>query len=47
MDILGVTFGLAGMVFALIAWFRVENLEKKLKRFDVVPDDYDSLDNPR
>ena len=47
MDILGSGFGLAGIVFGLIAWIRVENLEKKLKRFDVIPNDYDSLDNPK
>ena len=47
MDIIGWGLGSAGIVFGLIAWIRVENLEKKLKQFDVIPNDYDSLDNPK
>lgn len=47
MDIFGAVFSLAGVVIGLFAWMRVENLEKKLKRFDVIPNDFDSLDNPK
>lgn len=47
MENLGFVFGMAGIAFGLLAWIRVENLEKRLKRLDVIPDDYDSLDNPK
>lgn len=47
MDIMGMVFGVTGIAFGLIAWVRIDNLEKKLKRFDVIPDDFDSMDNPK
>lgn len=47
MDVLGYVFGIAGIAIGLIAWIRIENLEKKLKQFDVIPNEYDSLDNPK
>lgn len=47
MEILGSVFGLGGIVLATMAWIRVENLERKLRKFDVIPGDYHSLDNPK
>ena len=47
MDIVGSVLGLGGVVLAAIAWIRVENLERKLRKFDVIPGDYHSLDNPK
>ena len=35
-------FGLFGFVMAMVCMFRINNLEKKLKQFDVIPRDFDS-----
>lgn len=40
------TFGIIGFVFAVIAWQRILKLEKKLKDFDVLPEDFFSADGP-
>lgn len=47
MEIVGSVLGLGGMVLAIFAWIRVENLERKLRKFDVIPGDFHSLDNPK
>lgn len=47
MDIIGFTFGVVGIAFGLMAWIRTESLEKKLKELNVIPNEYDSLDNSK
>lgn len=42
MDVVGFAMGIAGLAMALVALYRIENLEKKLKQFDVIPRDFDS-----
>lgn len=41
------TFGLIGFVIALVCLVRINNLEKKLKQFDVIPHDFDSGKEPK
>ena len=41
------TFGLVGFVMAMVCMFRINNLEKKLKQFDVIPRDFDSGKEPK
>ena len=41
------TFGLMGFVMAVICLARINNLEKKLKQFDVIPRDFDSGKEPK
>ena len=41
------TFGLIGFVMAMVCMFRINNLEKKLKQFDVIPRDFDSGREPK
>jgi hypothetical protein len=41
------TFGLMGFVMATVCLFRINNLEKKLKQFDVIPRDFDSGTEPK
>ncbi len=48
--IIGFSFsiiGMSGFVFSIIAIARITNLEKKLKEFDVLPEDYNSIDAPK
>ncbi len=40
-------FGLVGFVMAISCMIRVNNLEKKLKQFDVIPRDFDSGKEPK
>jgi hypothetical protein len=46
MDSSGV-FGLMGFVMAMVCMIRINNLEKKLKQFDVIPRDFDSGKEPK
>ena len=46
MDSFGV-FGLMGFVMSMICLARINNLEKKLKQFDVIPRDFDSGKEPK
>ena len=41
------TFGLTGFVMAVVCLVRINNLEKKLKQFDVIPRDFDSGKEPK
>ena len=41
------TFGLIGFVMAMVCLVRINNLEKKLKQFDVIPRDFDSGKEPK
>jgi hypothetical protein len=41
------TFGLLGFVMAVVCLVRINNLEKKLKQFDVIPRDFDSGKEPK
>ena len=41
------TFGLVGFVMAMVCLARINNLEKKLKQFDVIPRDFDSGKEPK
>ena len=41
------TFGLIGFVMAMICLTRINNLEKKLKQFDVIPRDFNSEKEPK
>ena len=41
------TFGLIGFVMAMVCMLRINNLEKKLKQFDVIPRDFDSGREPK
>lgn len=41
------TFGLVGFVMAIACMARINNLEKKLKQFDVIPRDFDSGKEPK
>ena len=41
------TLGLMGFVLAIVCMFRINNLEKKLKQFDVIPRDFDSGKEPK
>ena len=41
------TFGLMGFVMAMVCLVRINNLEKKLKQFDVIPRDFDSEKEPK
>lgn len=47
MDVIGMTFGIVGLVFGLLAYYRIDNLENKLKQFDVIPSDFDSSIEPK
>lgn len=40
-------FGLMGFVMAMVCFVRINNLEKKLKQFDVIPRDFDSDKEPK
>jgi hypothetical protein len=40
-------FGLAGLVFSLVAMQRISNIEKKLKQFDVIPRDFNPDEEPK
>jgi hypothetical protein len=40
-------FGLVGFVMAVICLGRINNLEKKLKQFDVIPRDFNSEKEPK
>ncbi len=40
-------FGLVGFVMAMSCMFRINNLEKKLKQFDVIPHDFNSEEEPK
>ena len=40
-------FGLMGFVMAMVCLVRINNLEKKLKQFDVIPRDFDSAREPK
>jgi hypothetical protein len=42
MDIMGFIFGIAGFVFALFAYLRLNALESKLKKAGVLDKDYHS-----
>jgi len=46
MDVMD-TFGLMGFVVAMVCLVRINNLEKKLKQFDVIPRDFDSEKEPK
>lgn len=46
MDTFG-TFGLMGFIMAIVCLVRINNLEKKLKQFDVIPRDFDSGKEPK
>ena len=41
------TFGLMGFVMAMVCMLRINNLEKKLKQFDVIPRDFNSEKDPK
>ena len=41
------TFGLMGFVMAMVCLVRINNLEKKLKQFDVIPRDFNSEREPK
>jgi hypothetical protein len=41
------TFGLIGFAIAVVCMVRINNLEKKLKQFDVIPRDFDSGNEPK
>ena len=41
------TFGILGFVLAVVCLGRINNLEKKLKQFDVIPRDFDSEKEPK
>ena len=41
------TFGLVGFVMAMVCMFRINNLEKKLKQFDVIPRNFNSEKEPK
>ena len=41
------TFGLVGFVMAMVCMFRINNLEKKLKQFDVIPRTFNSEKEPK
>tara|TARA_B110000858_G_scaffold195348_1_gene251553 strand:+ start:1398 stop:1577 length:180 start_codon:yes stop_codon:yes gene_type:complete len=40
-------FGLFGFIFSMGALYRIRNLEKKLKQFDVIPRDLDSSEDQK
>jgi hypothetical protein len=40
-------FGQIGFVMAVVCLVRINNLEKKLKQFDVIPRDFDSGKEPK
>jgi hypothetical protein len=40
-------FGVVGFVMAVICLSRINNLEKKLKQFDVIPRDFNSEKEPK
>jgi hypothetical protein len=46
MDGMGV-FGLMGFLMSMVCMVRINNLEKKLKQFDVIPRDFDSGKEPK
>ena len=46
MDSFGV-FGLMGFIMSMVCLVRINNLEKKLKQFDVIPRDFDSGKEPK
>ena len=46
MDTFG-TFGFMGFIMAIVCLVRINNLEKKLKQFDVIPRDFDSGKEPK
>ena len=41
------SFGIIGFVMAMVCMIRINNLEKKLKQFDVIPRDFDSGKEPK
>ena len=41
------TFGIVGFVMAISCLARINNLEKKLKQFDVIPRDFSSEKEPK
>lgn len=41
------SFGLLGFIMAVVCLVRIDNLEKKLKQFDVIPRDFDSGKEPK
>ena len=41
------SFGVIAFVMAMICLARINNLEKKLKQFDVIPRDFDSEKEPK
>jgi hypothetical protein len=42
MEVFGFVFGMVGLSLASVALYRIDNLEKKLKQFDVIPREFDS-----
>lgn len=40
-------FGMFGFIMAMVCLVRIDNLEKKLKQFDVIPRDFDSGKEPK
>jgi hypothetical protein len=40
-------FGMIGFVIAVVCLVRINNLEKKLKQFDVIPRDFDPGKEPK
>ena len=46
MDSFGV-FGLMGFVMSMVCLVRINNLDKKLKQFDVIPRDFNSEKEPK
>jgi hypothetical protein len=40
-------FGIIGFVIAVVCLVRINNIEKKLKQFDVIPRDFDSGKEPK
>ena len=41
------SFGILGFIMAVVCLVRINNLEKKLKQFDVIPRDFDSGKEPK
>lgn len=46
MDVMD-SFGVLGFVMAMVCLSRINNLEKKLKQFDVIPRDFNSEKEPK
>ena len=44
--IMGFTFALSALAMAIMNQMRINNLEKKLKEFDVIPQEFKSEETP-